>query len=99
MSCCGRGTTTPGGAGRAGSGRRLRRDRREDRPSHIQYTGPTHLTAVGPFSGRSYHFASPGAVLAVDPRDRRSLEAVPGLRRVRLAVAAANRARDGAAPG
>jgi len=40
------------------------------------------LTVYGPVSGRSYRFNAPGAVLAVDPRDQRSLEAVPKLLRV-----------------
>jgi hypothetical protein len=33
----------------------------------------------GPVTGRTYHFASAGAVLAVDPRDAPSLTAVPQL--------------------
>jgi hypothetical protein len=87
MSCCGRGATTPGGAGSAGPsrkvGRRTSGDKRGERTAYLQYTGPSYLMAIGPFSGRSYHFASTGAVLAVDPRDRRSLEAIPKLQRIR----------------
>lgn len=48
----------------------------------FQYTGPTALTAIGPLSGRRYQFTRPGAVLAVDPRDRASLAAIPNLRQV-----------------
>lgn len=85
MSCCGRGMTTPGGTGSGGSSRTADRPasggRRGGPRVHLQYTGPTYLTAIGPVSGRSYHFASTGAVLAVDPRDRRSLEAIPSLQR------------------
>jgi hypothetical protein len=87
MSCCGRGPTTPGGVGSAGRSRevglRTFGSERRGRPVYLEYTGPTYLTAIGPFSGRSYHFASTGAVLAVDPRDQRSLEAISGLRHIR----------------
>jgi hypothetical protein len=48
----------------------------------FQYTGPTALTAIGPLSGRRYQFTRPGAVIAVDPRDRASLATVPHLRQV-----------------
>lgn len=87
MSCCGRGTTTPAGAGSAGPSRKVGRqtsgDGRGERTAYLRYTGPSYLTAIGPFTGRSYYFASPGAVLTVDPRDRRSLEAIPSLQRIR----------------
>ena len=86
MSCCGRGTRTPGGslsgvAGRPGGRRTLQNDGRAT-TVYFQYIGPSQLTAFGPFSGRAYRFATAGAILPVDPRDRRSLEAVPNLRRV-----------------
>lgn len=45
----------------------------------FRYTGYTSLTVRGPVTGRTYHFASAGAVLAVDPRDAPSLTAVPQL--------------------
>jgi hypothetical protein len=48
----------------------------------FQYTGTTALTAIGPLSGRRYHFAAPGAILQVDARDRASLATVPQLRQV-----------------
>lgn len=86
MSCCGRGTRTPGGIA---GGSQLRPPERGAhgavRPAksvYFQYTGSTELTAQGPISGRSYRFHAPGSVLPVDPRDRRSLEMVPKLRRV-----------------
>lgn len=47
--------------------------------AYFRYTGKTALTAYGPISGRSYRFERTGAVVAVDPRDRRSLAAVPSL--------------------
>ncbi|MCC6860525.1 MAG: hypothetical protein IT158_18305 [Bryobacterales bacterium] len=40
------------------------------------------LTVFGPVSGRRYRFAGQGARLAIDPRDRPSLAAVPRLREV-----------------
>jgi hypothetical protein len=48
----------------------------------FQYTGTTTLTAIGPLSGRRYHFGAPNAVVEVDPRDRASLATVPNLRQV-----------------
>lgn len=50
---------------------------------HFQFLGLTGLTAVGPISGKRYRFDKHGAIVAVDPRDRRSLAAVPNLRQVR----------------
>ncbi len=38
------------------------------------------MTVIGPISGIRYRFEGPGARLEVDPRDRRSLAAVPNLR-------------------
>lgn len=49
----------------------------------FEYTGQTALTVVGPASGRRYRFASPGARVVVDPRDRPGLGQVPKLREVR----------------
>jgi hypothetical protein len=47
------------------------------------YTGRTGLVVKGGKTGRRYRFAYPGAVLPVDPGDRRSLLAVPKLRLMR----------------
>jgi hypothetical protein len=51
--------------------------------ARYEYTGPTRLTVRAPLSGRTYVFASHGAVLAVDPLDAAALASVPGLRPVR----------------
>lgn len=50
--------------------------------AHFRYDGRTGLTAIGGATGTRYRFGHPGAVLAVDPRDRLSLSSVPGLRQV-----------------
>lgn len=96
MSCCGRGTTTPGGRGGGPARTPARRQGHGGRgpaPAvYFQYVGTSRLTVYGPVSGRSYRFETPGAVLPVDPRDRRSLAAVPMLCR------AAGRVVDRAKP-
>lgn len=48
----------------------------------FEYTGQTALTVIGPASGRRYRFASPGARVVVDPRDRPGLAQLPTLREV-----------------
>jgi len=60
------------------------------RPSHqprfvvvFEYTGATGLHAVGGSTGQHYRWSQSGARVAVDPRDRVSLRAVPQLREVR----------------
>ena len=56
------------------------------RPSayaYFQYTGPTGLTVRAPNSGSRYRFNGAGAIVAVDPKDRRALAAVRQLRQVR----------------
>jgi hypothetical protein len=50
---------------------------------YFKYTGATGLTVGGPVSGKRYRFERPGAIVAVDPRDRRALATVPILRQVR----------------
>jgi hypothetical protein len=50
----------------------------------FEYLGGATMTVLGPVSGRRYRFVGHGARLAVDPRDRLSLAAVPGLREVRF---------------
>ncbi len=50
--------------------------------AYFEYVGKTALTAIGPVTGARYRFERPGARVAVDPRDRRSLAAVPNLRQV-----------------
>jgi hypothetical protein len=54
----------------------------DQRGAAFQYVGKTAMTAIGLVSGRQYRFASPGAILQVDPRDRASLAAVPNLRQI-----------------
>jgi hypothetical protein len=49
---------------------------------YFQYLGDTGLTVVAR-TGKSYRFDNPGAIVAADPRDLRSLVAVPTLRLVR----------------
>jgi hypothetical protein len=53
-----------------------------DSTPYFQYIGKTGLTVMGPRTRNSYRFGSPGAVVAVDPRDRRALAAVSVLRQV-----------------
>lgn len=48
----------------------------------FQYTGTTGATVTGGVTGRRYRFDHPGAIVAVDARDARSLAAVPMLRPV-----------------
>jgi hypothetical protein len=50
----------------------------------FEYVGRTGLTVAGPVSGRRYRFEETGARVAVDPRDRPALAAVPMLRQVVL---------------
>jgi hypothetical protein len=50
--------------------------------AYFEYVGRTAITVVGAATGRRYQFAAPGAVVVVDPRDRRSVAQVPGLRQV-----------------
>lgn len=47
----------------------------------LEYSGARGITAIGPITGRRYHFAGPGARLDVDVRDRDALLRVPGIRR------------------
>ena len=76
MACCGNKSQTsasaslqhPGAVG--GTPPRVR----------FTYVGATALTVAGPTSGLTYRFPLPGAVLAVDPRDREMLRRVPSLR-------------------
>lgn len=49
---------------------------------YFQYLGDRGLTVIGPISGKRYRFNYPGTVMAVDPRDRRSLTAIHHLKQV-----------------
>ena len=89
MSCCGRqrqrfsaGTTGAGQTRRPQAGTKPN----GPRPSayaYFQYTGATGLTVRAPNSGSRYRFNGAGAILAVDPKDRRALAAVRHLRTYR----------------
>jgi hypothetical protein len=50
--------------------------------AYFQYTGSTAVTVVGGATRATYRFAHSGAIVGVDPRDRRSLAAIPVLRQV-----------------
>ena len=52
-------------------------------PVFFQYIGRTGLTIIGRGTGLRYRFDSPGAVVAVDVRDRLALTSVPNLRQVK----------------
>jgi hypothetical protein len=49
----------------------------------FEYVGARALTVIGQGTGYQYRFIGYGARVAVDPRDRVSLAAVPSLREVR----------------
>lgn len=53
-------------------------------PAYFQYVGQKVLTVLGRETHKVYRFEKPGAVIAVDRRDQRALEAVPVLRRVKI---------------
>jgi len=48
--------------------------------AYFQYVGGRMLTVLGEASGQMYHFVGHGALVAVDPRDRRALAVIPGLK-------------------
>ncbi|MGI9508720.1 MAG: hypothetical protein ACR2QJ_05150 [Geminicoccaceae bacterium] len=50
--------------------------------AYFQYLGDRGLTVIGPISGKQYRFGYPGAVMAVDPRDRRSLIGIDHLKQM-----------------
>ena len=58
------------------------RGSRRQTVAYFQYTGATAMSAVGAVTGTRYRFGHRAAVVAVDPRDRPSLAAVPRLRQV-----------------
>lgn len=49
----------------------------------FQFIGQKAITVFGPLTRHQYRFSGPGARVAVDPRDARSIAGVPNLRRVR----------------
>ena len=56
-----------------------------DSPAYFQYVGKESLTVTvrGPGTENRYRFNKPGAVVAVDPRDRRAMATVSTLKNVR----------------
>lgn len=51
----------------------------------FRYDGRTALTVIGRVTGRRYWFREPGTEIAVDMRDRASMQQVPNVKEVRLA--------------
>ena len=83
--CCGRGRLQP----RTTNSIPPRSDRiyaagPQRQPSHVYfvYVGNTAMTVRGPVSGIEYRFASPGARVEVDARDRVLLASIRQLRLV-----------------
>ncbi len=89
MSCCGQQRQRFSvGTARADRTHHRQADARPmgPRPSahaYFQYTGATGLTVRAPNSGSRYRFNGAGAIVAVDPKDRRALATVRQLRQVR----------------
>jgi hypothetical protein len=89
MSCCGQQRQRFSvGTASADQTRRRQADAKPmgPRPSayaYFQYTGSTGLTVRAPNTRSSYRFQGAGAIVAVDPKDRRALAAVRHLRQVR----------------
>jgi len=80
MACCGKKRAQ---ARQNTQTRRVTEPAERDSPAYFQYVGKTRLKVVGPKTRKLYRFDSPGAVVAVDPRDRSALSAVSALRQVR----------------
>jgi hypothetical protein len=49
----------------------------------FQYVGGKTLIVLGPVSHRRYRFEGPGAIVAIDTRDRPALAHIPFLRQVK----------------
>lgn len=87
MSCCGgKRQSSPLPGGTAHSGIRSAADGR-NAPVAIpravfEYSGSVALAVTGRVTGSRYVFRGSGSRVEVDPRDRRSLTGVPGLREV-----------------
>ena len=78
MSCCGK--NRPARRVENNGPTRDMRTPRTPRALYFEYVGKTGLAVFGPVTGRRYHFAHPGALLAVDERDGPSMAGVPNLR-------------------
>jgi hypothetical protein len=89
MSCCGKQRKQLSGTNRT----RQRSEQPEsdyfgskskpDSDVYFKYFGRMALTFIGPYSRRRYRFERSGAIVAVDPRDKRAMANVPLLRQVR----------------
>jgi len=53
-----------------------------DAPITFEYIGKTSAVVIGGATGKHYSFTFTGARIAVDPRDIKSLLAVPVLRQI-----------------
>lgn len=51
-------------------------------PVYFQYVGRTGLTVIGRETRSRYRFDSPGAIVAIDARDKHAMTYVPNLRQV-----------------
>ncbi len=84
MSCCGQKRAqqrkTPSPFVPKGPTPRAPAGRFPMRAVYFEYLGATAITAIGNMTGLQYRFSSPGVPVAVDARDRWSLEKVPLLR-------------------
>ena len=89
MPCCGkkrakaRREAEDGRKSKTAEDARLQASLARDPVPSFQYLGKTSLTVIGPRTGRQYRFGRPGAVVTVDPQDRRALSDVSMLRQVR----------------
>lgn len=85
MGCCGgsgRVGSSGGGGGHPGGGTPGGGGRRYANAWFMYQGSQRGLTVLGPATGRRYLFSGPGAVVAVEPADRRHLARVPALRQV-----------------
>jgi hypothetical protein len=89
MPCCGSKraqlsrTTEPPRAPEPAGGPSSQRQPERATPVYFQYVGKLRLVVIGRETRKVYRFDGPDAVVAVDPRDRRALTAVPALREVK----------------
>jgi hypothetical protein len=84
MSCCGKSRAIAGGQA-ASPDRAARRTFLAPATPGVsfEYVGARGLTVIGQETGYQYRFIGYGSRVAIDPRDRTSLAAVPSLREVR----------------
>jgi hypothetical protein len=78
--CCGRGNSRSRNEWTVASASRATIPPRTPATTVYEYVGRTRLVVTGPVTGRQYRFERSGARLAIDPRDRTAVAAVPNLR-------------------